>query len=126
MEKPKVERIKPREGSYKISRVLDNGKNATYEIFEKLTEPMTLPDLSEYSARQKEMGNPYVLGAEEFWSVLTEVVNSEDASLIQDIQKKLRENEIRMLTTIYGIQTSLQKLFIILAHLIFITRLARN
>jgi len=100
--KPIVKRIEPViiEGRDRITGVLYQGQNATYEIYDKLTKPMTLQELSEYSMSEKEKGNPYVPNSQELWAIFTAIANSENSQLISRVQQNLRNNWIRTLSGI--------------------------
>ncbi|MGD9275770.1 MAG: hypothetical protein PVJ67_01205 [Candidatus Pacearchaeota archaeon] len=100
--KPLVKRVElvTIEGHDEISDVLYREENATYRLYDNLTKPMTLPELSKYSAKEKEKGNPYVPNSEELWSVFTAIANSENPELISRVRDELRGKWIRTLTAI--------------------------
>ena len=98
---PLSKRVEPVtiEGYNELSNVMYRGENTTYRLYDDLTKPMNLHQLSEFYEIEKKEGNPVPANSELLWSIFT-AVNSKDENLIQRIRNKLRNNLINTLTGI--------------------------
>jgi hypothetical protein len=89
--KPTSKHLLPSEEYWEITGVNYGGKIQTYNVYAKMTVPMSQDKLAEFSRIEKEKGNPYAIGLPRFIAICEAGINSKDADLIKNFQKGLKE-----------------------------------